>query len=134
MKRIMMALLVVLAATSGCKKDTPTPETGPLVYTVTASQSFTNPPEMIIHENTIGNIQWKYVSEGVYHGVLPGAFPLGKTFTICDNGVDGYVSADLGHWDSDFIEYRTYAGLHELGVPDPHNGVAGINFEIRVYP
>lgn len=128
---ILMAAMVVVGSV-GCKKEKVEPESGVLVYSANSNQSGTNAPVMTEMENTIGAIQWEYVSPGIYHGKLAGAFPLDKTFTLCNNGVDGYISADLRHWDPDFVELRTFAGTNG-GSPQPSNGCGGISFEIRVY-
>lgn len=133
MKKVLMILMVaaMVATSFGCKKDKIEP--GPKVYTVLMEQSMENPPVETILENTIGAIQWEYVSTGVYHGKLAGAFPLDRTFIVCNNGVDEFISWDVRHWDPDFIELRTFAGETEFGQPNPSNGCGGVSFEIRVY-
>lgn len=49
------------------------------VYTALLSQSGGLDPEVIELENTIGNIVWTYVSDGVFTATLAGAFILNKT-------------------------------------------------------
>jgi len=131
---MLMILLVAVSVVSvGCKKDKIEKSTAGQTYAAVAEQSGTDAPVMNELENSIGAIEWEYVSPGVYHGRLPGAFPLDKTFVLCNNGVDGFISGDIRHWDPDFVEFRTFAGFDAAGNPKPSNGCAGISFEIRVY-
>lgn len=132
--KYLFFLLLILSLSSGCKKDTVSIAQDVLVYRVTASQSGTAAPNINVHENTIGNIQWTRISEGVYHGELDNAFPLDKTFSLCDNGISGFISADIRHWDTDFIELRTFSGFNEFGNPQPSDGCGNIDVEILVYP
>lgn len=55
------------------------------VYTALLNQSGTNPPVATILENGIGEIQWEYDSQGMYRGILLGAFPENKTFLLVTN-------------------------------------------------
>lgn len=50
------------------------------VYTALISQSGTDAPTAIVLENTLGNVVWTRVSEGIYIGTLTGAFTTNKTF------------------------------------------------------
>lgn len=49
------------------------------VYTATLNQSGTSTPTSNILENSIGNIVWTRVTNGIYWGTLVGAFPENKT-------------------------------------------------------
>lgn len=121
MKRfILLSLLVAMTALTSCNKEVVK------TYSAVMSQSGTDAPEMDVFQNTIGDITWTYVSEGIYHGTRERGFPLGYTFTLCNNGVDGAISGDLRHWSEDLIELRTFAG------GSLSNGCTGLNFEIQV--
>ncbi|MCK4521269.1 MAG: hypothetical protein KAU20_01755 [Nanoarchaeota archaeon] len=135
MKSILLLFVSIgLMISVGCKKQQLQDyDHGAAIYSAISNQSGEAAPVVSILENSIGDIQWVYVSEGVYHAELPGGFPLGKTFLLCNNGVDGYISADLRHWAPGFIELRTFAGYDVAGNPAPADGCSGINFEIRVY-
>jgi hypothetical protein len=49
------------------------------VYVALMTQSGGLDPEVIVLENTIGNILWTYVSDGFFTGTLAGAFTINKT-------------------------------------------------------
>jgi hypothetical protein len=133
MKNLSIILILFSLTLMGCSKENPTPNEGAKVYAVNFEQSSENPPTMVELDNSIGAIQWNYVSPGVYHGKLAGAFPLDKTLILCNNGTNGLISCDLRHWDPDFVELRTFSGINEFGDPQPSNGCGGMGFEINVY-
>lgn len=102
-------------------------------YVATSTQNYENAPDVSVLKNSIGNIEWEYVSVGVYNGNLKDGFPVGKTFVVANNGIDGFISWDLRYKTTDVIELRTFAGTDESGHPRPSNGCDGVSFEIRVY-
>jgi hypothetical protein len=55
------------------------------VYRALMTQSGENAPSVVVLENTIGNIVWSYINEGIYHGTLVGAFPEEKTFAMINS-------------------------------------------------
>lgn len=124
-----MAMLVLSV---GCQKETVEPSEK--IYAVLINQSGENAPVPTILENTVGNIQWEYVSMGVYHGKLTGAFPLDQTIITSNNGVSGYTTWEVRHFNSDYIELRTYSGINPFtNAPNLSNGVGGVSFELKVY-
>lgn len=126
MKKLLLVLLVSVAFLS-CNKVKLDK------YVANSNQSFENAPELDILENSIGDIEWTYISTGVYNGYLEDSFPLDKTFFVLNNGSDGNISGDLRHLDKSNIQFRTFAGFNEFNSLKPSNGCSGISFEIRVY-
>lgn len=127
MKNLKVLLTVIVGLTlMSCNKEITK------TYSATISQSFENSPIAYVFENDLGELTYSYISEGVYHITRDGGFPIENTFILCNNGVDGLISADLRHWTDEFIEIRTFAGVRNDGTPQPHNGCAGISFEIKV--
>ena len=57
----------------------PAPAPAYKVYTALLTQSGIANPTAIVLENTIGNIVFTYVSNGVFEGTLSNAFPIGQT-------------------------------------------------------
>lgn len=53
------------------------------------SQAGTEAPTAIILENSLGDIEWQYDSNGYYFAYLPNSFPLEKTFILSVQG-SGY--------------------------------------------
>ena len=126
MKKLLTILAIALLTVS-CNKEVVK------TYSATISQSGTNAPAAEEFINELGTISWEYVSVGVYKGTRSGGFPLDNTFTLCNNGVDGYISGDLVHYDSEFIILRTFAGTNvNTGVPEPSNGCAGLQIQIQI--
>lgn len=106
-------------------------------------------PVFNILENTIGNIQWQQDSDGIYSGVLAGAFPENKTWISGSgnwydsgnpyfplygiNGIVGYYSI-----------YRSSDNIIQINVVDTSNNSVSLYSligetiiylpEIRVYP
>jgi hypothetical protein len=102
---------------------------GFLRYTALLTQSGTNPPVVTELLNEIGLIEWTYVAPGQYTGVLPGAFPEGKTFLL------------IGHTPGArfFSFYRDDSNGVTVTTTDTSNfGVNGVldatSIEVRIYP
>lgn len=126
MKKLLLLLSISVAILS-CNKVKVSE------YVATSTQVHENAPEVNVLKNSIGDIEWTYVSEGVYHGNLEDGFPINKTFLVMNNGVDGFISWDLRYKSENVVELRTFAGFNEFGSPNPSNGCGEISFEIRVY-
>lgn len=105
------------------------------VYTALLNQSGTNPPVATVLENGIGEIQWEYDSEGIYRGILLGAFPVNKTFLLATNNglFDQEASVpniSFFRIDDDQLWLSTSIYLSSF-----NNGILTDNpIEIRVYP
>lgn len=69
-------------------------------YEVLISQSGTDSPTIIEGKNEIGDIVWSREDQGIYKGILSGAFPLEKTFTYLGTVTDGDLST---YYPSNFI-------------------------------
>lgn len=101
------------------------------VYTALLTQSGTDAPVATVLENTLGDIVWSREEEGVYVGVLNGAFIQDKTFLYSKNKV--YSSDDSTEYslsDSDLNKVyvtTTVTGALEDGV------MLRTPIEIRVY-
>lgn len=87
-------------------------------------------PIVKVLENTIGNVYWTYVSEGVYRANLVDSFPLTRTYcpgvTIINEGRDGLKSITLNpdRENGNYVEIRTFNA----------NGLLDYTpIEIRVY-
>lgn len=132
MKNLLSLLVLSILFLTSCKKDKIEPNLKQ-VYSVSVSQINEEAPIVNELENTLGDIVWTYESTGVYHGRLVGGFPMSKTHVICNNGTVGFISSDIRHFDPDFIELRTFAGIDDNGNPRPSNGVGSVYFEVKVY-
>lgn len=81
----------------GCSGSDSTPqwvnntssESGYKSYVALMSQAGTEAPTAIILENSLGDIEWQYDSNGYYFAYLPNSFPLEKTFILSVQG-SGY--------------------------------------------
>ena len=126
MKNLLIILSIALLSVA-CNKEVVK------TYSASMTQSGTAAPVATTFTDEIGDITWEYVSVGVYHGKKVGGFPLDNTFTLCNNGVDGFISGDIVHYNSDFIVLRTFAGLNvNTGAPSPSNGCAGLQIQIQI--
>ena len=126
MKKLLLLVLVSFAFLS-CNKVKVDK------YVASFTQSGENAPDVKVFENTIGNIEWEYISAGVYYGNFEDEVDVSNIFFVLNNGVDGNISCDLRIWNGNFVELRTFAGFDEHGSPKPSNGCGGIGFEIRSY-
>jgi hypothetical protein len=106
------------------------------VYTFKFSQFGTNDPEVVVHENTIGNIVWTRSSAGTYIGTLANAFPAEKTYFTC---LDSTFSLYL--YINEAIDSFTVERSSDNTVPidlsnslDLDDKFSSVPFEIRVYP
>jgi hypothetical protein len=106
-------------------------------------------PTVIEFGNTIGSIDWGYISTGVWKGVLTGAFTLNKTVVFAQsivrdnpsigaNGVNGVVDVNefptnliTGAGDVNTINITQY-GIGLTGASGKAN-VLTCDIEIRVY-
>lgn len=131
MKKLMYVLLVTISLVS-CNKEVEE-SNSKQVYRAEFSQVGEDDPVINIFENNIGLIEWTYISDGVYQGYLDGAFKDNRTFVLCNNGVNGYISGDIRVFSEDFVEFRTFSGLDNFGTPKLSNGISGLSFEISVY-
>lgn len=99
-------------------------------YIATLSQSGTNAPVAVVHENTIGAIVWSYIGVGTYRATLAGAFPVTNDVWRVISGVGNGGSAKLYSLDQDRMTIITYdnagAGANDL--------LDLTSIEIRVYP
>jgi hypothetical protein len=119
---ILLSLLIIATIFTSCNK-----ERVKTYSAVIEHQSGTNAPTMDVFENDLGDIEWSYVSEGVYHGTRDRGFPIGETFTLLNNGSNAALSGDIRHYSEDFIELRTFAG------GEFSNGAGnGLSFKIQV--
>ncbi len=61
------------------------------IYTAFINQSTTDNPEVIVFENTVGNIVWRRTDAGKYTGNLPTVFLMDKIVVVTPCGTS-YVS------------------------------------------
>lgn len=125
-KILLFGIIAISFVLLGCNQVVNT-------YSAESFQSETSAPEMIVFENTIGNIEWEYISIGVYHGKLTGGFPLEKTFLMINNGTSYAMEYDLRWINADIVELRTFANPGNGSDVIPINGASSVFFEIRVY-
>ncbi len=107
----------------------------PKIYRVLISQSSTNPPTVIVLENTLGNIVWTYSDVGTYIGTLTNAFTLNKTFFYIapvPNSIDPIAQAVVSRSSGSVVSVITY---DDITVPSPFDGkLLNTPLEILVYP
>lgn len=120
-------------------KPVPYPSERPYkVYTFLFTQEGTSAPEVVILENTIGNIVWTRLNTGSYVGTLSGAFPTNKTIFTClqgeflrnlqlDEGEDGIVMNVQ-------IATNNTVSINLTGASGLDSKFSNTPFEIRVYP
>lgn len=106
------------------------------VYSAYLSQASTNAPEAIVLENTLGEITYTRVSEGVYNIESSGLFTSRKTFhpysSFFLGGEDDDIAFTMYFWDDAShirLETRTLVGAGALVEMQSE-----IYIEIRVYP
>jgi hypothetical protein len=106
------------------------------VYTALLSQSGTDAPTATVLENTIGNIVWSRVGEGLYRATLTGAFIEDKT--TMSIGITSIGYSDMGQpflvngedFQPNFLVISTQNTIASL-LADGFLGKTPI--EIRVY-
>ena len=100
------------------------------IYTALLTQTSTNPPVVIILENTIGNIWFTYDNTGEYRVASFGLFTANKTTISIDAyGNEGDPSTQISYKyiDKDRFQIFTYKGRSEDGI------LIKNRLEIRVY-
>ncbi len=118
-----------------------------LKYIASMGQVGISDPQVIVHENTIGNIVWTRDSDGLYIATLAGAFPNGKVWCNVTSGSNyGNTTIPIGFAKENFnsndsLALRTgYIDATGADVPVDINSNFGPNvvyeysIEIRVYP
>jgi hypothetical protein len=101
------------------------------VYRALLTQTGGTAPVATILENTLGTIQWSYITAGVYSGTLTGAFPINKYFAPVP--IDGFdCLANNGGGGSPYFYNRTNDDtiLLSSGADDQ---LSNTPIEIRVY-
>lgn len=111
-------------------------------YVALISQSGLNAePSSNVLENTFGdtNVDWTYISAGVYKGSLTGAFKTGKTF-ILKSPLPGNTFQDLsGNIFTALVSHSIidedsfYLITFENGAPPSDSWLNDYPIEIRVY-
>jgi hypothetical protein len=103
------------------------------VYTASiAAMALMDPMVTEIYDNTIGEIVWTRIDDGIYRGTLTGAFVEGKTYCTATN---------LVYSDVDDAQIASLSWLNantlKLTARTMSSGTAGpmttVNIEIRVY-
>lgn len=100
------------------------------VYEALLTQSSTNAPEVIILQNTLGDIVWTRMGPGNYIGTLANAFPSTKTVTVITNNWDNnvmYICGGNVFPDSIYIETK------EIGSVDVDGKLEKTPVLIKVY-
>lgn len=115
-------------------------------YVALMSQGNSQNPTVIVLENTIGNIVWTRVSEGMYNGTLANAFPTNKTVCFATTGSNyGNSNTVIGfskesESSNDIVRLITGWVYNGGGYPQDINSTDGagphyeVSIEIRVYP
>jgi hypothetical protein len=107
-----------------------------LKYTAVLGQIDENDPQVIVLENTIGNIVWTRQIRGNYIATLVGAFPENKTWvsaiTGANYGNSGYFNFTRN--TSDELRLIFDDGALDINSSDDDNIVYECSIEIRVYP
>lgn len=100
-------------------------------YRARLSSNGTNPPTVVVYENTIGTLTWTYHSTGVYKLNSSNLFPANKTFLAFTQG----AGSTLAHYPvvrtTDSI--ITLTTTSSAGTPT-NGGMADCFFEIVIYP
>lgn len=135
----------------------PAASTNYKIYRATLTQSGTDAPVAVVHENTIGEIVWSRTVAGVYRGTLADAFTIGKTFIpgfgdFQGNGyavkpvmnintdivISGWIAFYPHPTNNDYVKMEVfdalnsmaYADLSTLTGPDLYSGLF---IEIYIY-
>lgn len=103
--------------------------------------AFSGEPQVIVLENTIGEIVWTRVGAGDYRGTLAGAFPDNKTVCFAtvggNQGSNGYINLCKQPNNNDSLRFQFIDPA--IGRVDINSEYLGDIFyecaiEIRVYP
>ena len=111
-----------------------------LKYTAVLGQLGINPPQVIVLENTIGNIVWTRNITGDYYGTLIGAFPQNKTWCSATSGanIGNTTVLFLTRDNDDTLRLQSKALFdgadQDINSDDGGNLVYECSIEIRVYP
>ena len=100
------------------------------VYSGIISQTSTNDPVVVVHENTIGSIVWTRASAGVYRATLTNAFPVTNQVWKVISGLQSGNTASITSLDQDRMTVTSY---DTTGSP-ADDLLSLVGFEIRVYP
>lgn len=92
----------------------------------------TGAPIVNVLENTIGNIYWTYVIDGVYTANLLGAFDPEKTFVTISNPNSAYVESP-GVCDTNVSIDAVQINTFDSGFFSTNGQLYLNSFEIRVY-
>jgi hypothetical protein len=106
-------------------------------YVALLSQVGEEDPEVIVLENTIGNIVWAREGTGYYTATLIGAFPTNKTWCSAISGANtgnsGYFNFCKDDTSNDFLKLLFADGSSDINSNNPEI-VYECSIEIRVYP
>jgi hypothetical protein len=118
-----------------------------LKYIASMGQVGISDPQVIVYENTIGNIVWTRDSDGFYLATLAGAFPNGKVWcNVTSGGSYGNITIPIGltkeSYGSDdslvlrtgYIDATGSEVLVDINSNFGPNVVYEYSIEIRVYP
>jgi len=108
-----------------------------LRYVALLGQIGTDAPQVIILENTIGDIVWTRQNTGFYRANLVGAFPTNKTWCSAISGANtgnsGYFNFCKDDTSNDFVQLIFADGSYDINSINPAI-VYECSIEIRVYP
>jgi hypothetical protein len=100
------------------------------LYTTFLSQTGTNAPTDVVLKNELsGTITWVRTNTGIYTGTLSGAFPVGKTFIVIGENVDG-INVKCFRTDNNTITLKTY----QVSTGTLVDVYTDLSLEIRIYP
>ena len=117
-------------------EDTPSGDSRPYkVYTALLTQSGTNAPVATILENTLGgDIVWSYYTEGVYNGVLLGAFTINKTdISFGAYKYSGQAGDKIDIYDDEGESEDSIKIIQQTYDNNSVDVFSNIRIEIRVY-
>lgn len=121
----------VVADENGKLSTTPIDSRPYKIWAGTLNQSGTSAPSPIVYENTIGDIVWTRITNGMYWGTLTGAFPEAKTYlSITPSSPTGSYS--IYRNGDNVIVVQTKETLSEP-FPDTDGKLFRNSIEIRVY-
>lgn len=107
-----------------------------LKYVAMLGQIGTDAPQVIILENTIGNIVWTRDGSGDYYATLTGAFPDNKTWCSAISGANvgnsGYFN--FCRDNSNRLRLIFANGSVDINTNDGGAIVYECSIEIRIYP
>ena len=105
------------------------------VYTALLTQTGTDAPTAIVMENTIGDVEWIYLSVGQYKLQLNNAFTINKTIIFPNVSFNATVAFTdpriIGFADEGDDDYILVSSFNNSGLAD--NIILNFPVEIRVY-